>query len=101
MMTNEDLEEKLMEKMKNMETRLEGKIDDKFDKILQKLDGSSGKTNDEKRYEPRGRGGYQRNYRSRGFRRGNFNNYRGNSNDKRNGQGQGQFQRKYQGNPND
>uniref|UniRef100_K1QGC7 Uncharacterized protein n=1 Tax=Magallana gigas TaxID=29159 RepID=K1QGC7_MAGGI len=31
-----------------METRLEGKIDDKFNKILERLDGSSGKTNDEK-----------------------------------------------------
>lgn len=100
-MTNEDLEDKLMEKMENMETRLEGKIDDKFNKILEKLDGSSGKTNEEKRYEPRGRGGYQRNYRGRGYQRGNFNNYRGNSNDKRYGQGRGQFPRKYQGNPND
>lgn len=39
MMDNEDLEDKLMEKMKNMETSLEGKIDDKLNKIIEKLDG--------------------------------------------------------------
>lgn len=47
MMDNEDLEDKLMEKMKNMETSLEGKIDDKLNKIIEKLDGSSAKTNNE------------------------------------------------------
>lgn len=34
-----------MGKMKNMETRLEGKTDDKLNKIIEKLDGSSDKTN--------------------------------------------------------
>lgn len=57
-MINEDLEDKLMEKMENMEIRFEGKIDDKFNKILEKLDGFLGKINEEKRYELRGRGGY-------------------------------------------
>lgn len=53
--------DKLMEKVKNMETRLEGKIDDKFNKITEKLDGSSATTNGANNYEPRGRGEYQKN----------------------------------------
>lgn len=68
-MTNANLEDKLMEKMENKETRLKGKIDDKFHKILEKLYGSSGKTNNEKRHELRDRGGNQRNYRGRGFQK--------------------------------
>lgn len=55
--------DKLMEKVKNMETSLEGKIDDKFNKITEKLDGSSATctTNGANNYEPRGRGEYQKN----------------------------------------
>lgn len=53
--------DKLMEKVKNMETRIEGKIDDKFNKITEKLDGSSAKTNGANNYEPSGRGEYQKN----------------------------------------
>ncbi|XP_061166813.1 paraneoplastic antigen Ma3 homolog [Saccostrea echinata] len=93
MSVSEDLEEKLMEKMRNMETKLEGKINDKFNQILEKLDGRTGNVAS-RPTENRGRGSY---YRGRGVWRGNSNYYRGNSNDRRINAGRGQGQRRDQG----
>ena len=89
----EDLEEKLMGKMRNIETKLEGKIDDKFNQILEKLDGNTGNVVS-RPSENKGRSG---NYRGRGAWRGNSNYHRGNSNDRRASTGQGQGQRSDQG----
>ena len=58
----EDLEEKLLGKMRNIETKLEGKIDDKFNQILEKLDGNTGNVVS-RPCENKGRSG---NYRGRG-----------------------------------
>ena len=95
MTTYEALEEKLMGKMRNIETQLhvEGKINDKFNQILEKLDGNTGNVVS-RPSENRSKGGY---YRGRGAWRGNSNYHRSNSNDRRVSTGRGQGQRSDQG----
>ena len=81
-----NLDEKVMDKMGNIETKLEGKINDMFNLIFETLDGTACNVISTPS-ENRGRGGY---YRDRGAWRGNSNYHRGHLNDRRVSTGRGQ-----------